>query len=107
MNNKSKEDLLIKYSKSNNKEGVAELLNGTINVNHARYGYTALIHASKLGHTECVELLLKHPNINVNHATNNDGHTALRYASYNGNTECVELLLKHPNINVNYADNNG
>ena len=101
--NKSKEDLLIDYSKSNNIYGVAELLltHPNINVNHAgkRYGYTALIEASERGKIKCVELLLKHPNINVNHAGKRHGETALMYASEKGHTKCIELLLKHPNIN--------
>ena len=53
------------------------------------------------------ELLLKDPNINVNHPDKNYGRTALICASFIGNSECVELLLKHPNINVNHADIEG
>ena len=84
----------------------------TIDVNYADncYGDTALMHASKVGYTECVELLLKQPNINVNHASN-EGWTGLMYASLCDYTytqyQCVELLLNHPNINVNHANNFG
>ena len=50
------------------------------------------------------KLLLKHPNINVNHVDEKHGDTALILASSVDLSECVELLLKHPNINVNHAN---
>ena len=71
-----------------------------MNINHVdKHGNTALTHASKFGKTECVELLLTHGTINVNHVDKKTGHTALMYASTNGYTKCIELLLKHPTIN--------
>ena len=103
MNSKSKEYLLIDYSKSNNIYGVAELLlNDTINVNYAnKDGYTALMIANTWGYSECVELLLKHPNINANYATKIDGWTALHFAAIGKYYPkvIIDLLLKHPNIN--------
>lgn len=45
--------------------------------------------ASFKGHTEVVELLLKHPNVDP---TANDNE-AIRYASCHGHTKIVELLL--------------
>ena len=104
------DDLLIEYSQTGDVKAAESLIleyKDNIDVNHAckRYGYTALIYAIQQqriqdyyhNSPECVELLLKHPNINVNHA-NNCGESALIIASAKGETECLELLLKHPNI---------
>jgi len=53
-----------------------------------------------------VELLLKHPQIDVNVQTLS-GSTALMYATYWGKEKCVELLLNHPGIDVNLQNERG
>ena len=82
------------------------------------YDYTPLIYASEYGHSEVVELLLQHPQIDVN-KRNDYGWTALHRASVTGNSEVVdwtanrghlevvELLLHHPQIDVNIENNDG
>jgi ankyrin repeat protein len=95
---------------------VNELINQGIDVNiQNNNGDNALIYASFNGYKEIVELLLKHPNININtpegihpvNVQNKFGDTALIAASSRLNKEIVELLLKQPNINVEIEDNNG
>ena len=55
-----------------------------------RWGETALLWASYVGHTEVVELLIeKGADINV---LDNNGYTALMWASKKGHTEVVKLL---------------
>ena len=57
----------------------------------AKNGYTALMGASVMGHTDVVELLLdKGASVEEK---DNDGKTALMRASIRGHTEMVELLL--------------
>jgi ankyrin repeat protein len=57
------------------------------------YGWTALMHAARLGNDEIVALLVdKGADIN---AADNDGWTALMRASHRGHTETVKLLLLH------------
>ena len=51
-----------------------------------------LIEASRLGHTETVEMLME-KGADVN-ARNNDGWTALMMASNDGQTETVALLVE-------------
>jgi ankyrin repeat protein len=53
-----------------------------------------------------VELLLKQPGIDVNHA-DEYGYTALIWASVKGHLNIVELLLEQPGIDVNHKNNNG
>jgi ankyrin repeat protein len=70
---------------------------------------TALIEASQCGHTEIVQLLLQHKNINVN-LEDERGQTALYVASQYGHNEIVQLLLNRTDINVNiqaYVDGGG
>ncbi|ORX81437.1 ankyrin, partial [Anaeromyces robustus] len=55
---------------------------------------------------EIVQLLLKHPDIDVNFQ-NNKGFTPLIRAAKDGKKEIVELLLKHPNVDTNVQDNEG
>jgi len=66
----------------------------------------ALIIASETGQTKVVDMLLKHPNIDVN-IRDNLGVTALICASENGHLKVVDMLLNHPNIDVNIQGNNG
>ena len=69
-------------------------------------GWTALMYASRDGHTEIVELLLRVEGIDFN-AKDKNGYTALMSASYNGHTEIVELLLRVEGIDVNTKDKDG
>ena len=56
-------------------------------------GFTPLIIASRLRHTEVVRYLLTHPDIDVNaHTTNYN--TAFLYACAKGNAEIVQMLLE-------------
>ena len=63
------------------------------NIEHkASYGNTALIFASRYGHKEIVQSLLK-ARANIDHK-DSDGWTALMSASSNGHKEVVQSLLK-------------
>ena len=64
---------------------------------------TALMYASKKGHTTCVNLLLK-AGADVN-LKDRDDMTALMYGATNGYDDCVELLLK-AGADVNTKDRN-
>jgi len=81
---------------------VEKLLNKGANVNAQNYnGNTALILASSNGRTEIVEMLLKHPKIDVN-LNDASGYTALMWASNMGHTEIVVMLLeKGADVNAN------
>jgi len=70
---------------------------------HRDYGgATAILTATKLGHTQIVELLLRHSaNCNLPDA---QGLTPLHVAASAGNAELVKLLLSH-GANVTAADN--
>jgi ankyrin repeat protein len=79
-----------------------------IDVNRAKndHGMTPLLKAIVYNIVESVELLLKHPNIDVNKA-NNDGETPLLKAACFGLVEIVRELLAHPGIDVNKTDKDG
>jgi len=65
-------------------------------INHATYiGNTALIFASRRGHTGSVELLIN-AGADLNHASNLGG-TALIFANDRGHTETVAFLENHAN----------
>ncbi|CAO0800480.1 unnamed protein product [Mucor circinelloides] len=53
---------------------------------------TALHEASIIGFTEGVELLLQHPDIDIN-AVDNQGQTAVHCATQANQTECLRILL--------------
>jgi ankyrin repeat protein len=65
---------------------------------------TALLCATIKGNKECVEILLRHPDINVNKEVRY-GYRALVWGIKCKNKECVKMLLKHPDIDVNVKDN--
>ena len=67
-------------------------------------GDSALMLASKAGHSEVVKLLLAN-NAQVD-LTDNDGDSALIYASQEGHSEVVKLLLAN-NAQVDLKDNDG
>ena len=64
---------------------------------------TFLLYASRYGHTEIVEILIK-KGVNVNFK-NNERNTALMYASRKGYTKIVEALLTVEGVNVNFKNN--
>ena len=56
-----------------------------------KYGYTALIVASKLGQKEIAQMLLQNKNIQI-YQKDKIGKTALIWASENGHKEVVQIL---------------
>jgi ankyrin repeat protein len=77
-----------------------ELHFDTIDINcRCYYGSTTLFCiACERDSIEIVQLLLKHPLVDVNYSSNNT--TALQSACYNGRSRIVELLLHDKRINV-------
>ena len=69
-----------------------------------RKGCTPNYYAAQEGHIEIVQLLLQHPNIDVNQHDRQHAITPLFIASIQGHVEIVRLLLLQPNIalNTNY-----
>lgn len=68
-------------------------------------GYSLLIIATELGHTECVDLLLEHGS-NVNHIVNNKvigQTTALKHSCYLGHFDIVDRLVSHGG-DIHYVD---
>ena len=70
-----------------------------INYRENVHEQTPLICAVKGGHSEVVEILLQHENIDPN-AHNKYGNHALSLATYFNHVECVRLLLQHPRIDI-------
>ena len=64
-------------------------------------GRTALMLASSAGQLRIMEMLLDHPNIDVNQLTNFDRVTALYIACSNKQSRAVIHLLKEPRTDVN------
>lgn len=112
--------------KKDRAEIIQALVKAKANVNHANKigdGDTALIRAVRNHDFDGVQLLLKVPRININHA-NNKGNTALivaiqsiRYTYVAGNNEeynnclnsqkILEKLLHTPGINLHHVNKNG
>jgi ankyrin repeat protein len=79
------------------------LLNGAkVNATGDR-GVTALISASRRGHTDVAIELLKHDGIDVNQQDQNGG-TALLIAIRHGHIDIAAELLKHGEVDVNHLD---
>ena len=70
------------------------------------YGETALMIASRKGHLDIVQELVKVEGINVNEK-DMGGWTALIYASNEGDLDIVQELVKVEGINVNETNNDG
>merc|ERR1712210_188752 len=74
-----------------------------------------LLVASERGRAEVVELLLAHPDSDVNkssHRRRAQGNgtwkeTALQIAAYNGNANIVRLLLRCPKTDLTVKDDDG
>ncbi|EAU89679.2 ankyrin repeat domain-containing protein 28 [Coprinopsis cinerea okayama7 len=71
-----------------------------------RSGDSALTLAVKMDHLECVQLLLSHPELDVNEQ-DRSGVTALMEAASLSRLEATRLLLQHPRIDVNSKDGSG
>jgi len=69
------------------------------------YGMTALMWASKNGHKETVDILIKNK-ADVN-AKNNNGNTALMYACVGSKKVKIVEMLIAAGIDVNAKDNSG
>ena len=85
------------------------LLNNTrilVNRKRSTNEATALYQASKYGHFQIVDLILKHPAVDVNLPTL-DRETPLMASTLNGHAEVAKKLLSVVNINVNYATFDG
>ena len=61
-------------------------------------GETALYMAARKDHSEVVNLLLQHEQIDPNRGTTTNGDTPLVIATKRGKTESVRTLLYHPEI---------
>ena len=66
----------------------------------------ALHKAASDNSKEAVALLLDHPGVDVN-AASDGGMTALHFAAFEGHPQIVVLLLKHPGVHVDAATNDG
>ena len=100
---------LLEASKSGNLSKVEFVLKycGGIDINTKDLiGQTPLMCASKHGHSEITQLLLKEDGIEINKA-DEYGRTALHWASRMGNADVVQQLLDATGIDINKADKNG
>ena len=71
-----------------------------------KFGKTALHKAAEEGHKITTELLLSHPDIDIN-AQDNIGQTALHIAVGEDMIDIVHLLLEKDKIDINIRDNFG
>ena len=103
LHNLSTEEIQLVWSSNNlwadtARKGYTKLMkllikNGTIvNIQDNR-GYTALHLASRYGHKDCVELLIKTDGININ-KQDNDNWIALHWASRYHYKKIAKLLIK-------------
>ncbi|CAH0028088.1 unnamed protein product [Clonostachys rhizophaga] len=80
-------------SKYGNKNALEELIEANASVNMKDFvGLTALMLASLNEHVDCVRLLLRHSDINIDQR-DNEGRTALCYAARTCDPEVVAALL--------------
>lgn len=70
-----------------------------LNNGAAEEGWTPLIAASRGGHLEIVEMLVRTPGLDPN-ATDRDGFTALTWAAHEGWVDILALLLTLPGIDL-------
>jgi ankyrin repeat protein len=106
-NLKTENNFLIIASENGHKDIVFFLLKKGIDVNQQDKDlFSALMHASKRGHKEIVQMLLQDKNIRLNQH-DRYGCTALIEASKRGHKEIVQMLLQDKNININKQNENG
>ncbi|KAJ2897080.1 Ankyrin repeat domain-containing protein 50 [Zalerion maritima] len=77
-----------------------------VNVRIEGLKWTPLIMAALDGKVECLSLLLRHADVQVNSATW-AGDSPLTLAARHGKVECLSLLLQHVGIQVNLANRHG
>ena len=98
------EELFLKAASSGRVEEMKEILrsNPAVDVNWTQdlSKWSPLLRACHKGHNSVTELLLAHPDINVNHKHENGG-TPFMMTCYYGSTGCARLLLKDPRVLVN------
>ena len=70
------------------------------NINDFHHGKTLLHYAIELNQFDLVQLLLKHPDIDVN-IKDTDGGTPLRYALRRSRYKIFEFLLQQKNLDLN------
>jgi len=87
-------------------EAVKSLLENNADINQRTRKGTPLIEAIEFNHEEVVEVLLQHPNINVNMKTQL-GHTALHMAIRNCLQSSFDGLLERTSTNVNLQNQKG
>eukprot|EP01083_Nonionella_stella_P270940 917701_1 len=69
--------------------------------------FSPLMCAVRTGDLEMIEILLKHPRINVNYVSSCElGQTVLMVAIENGQIAAARLLLSHPAIDTSYEEDN-
>ena len=68
-----------------------------------RVGWTLLHKAAEYNNVPVVELLLKHPRVNVN-AQTEFGTSPIGIASSYKALECFKIFLDHPNVDLNIMD---
>ena len=101
----TKDQLLVKASKTGNIDQVRLLLDLGVDVNAINDQHkSSLYYASEKGHLEIVILLLQHGA--DSNASDYQSKTPLHKAAQNGNLEIAELLLKNK-ADVNSKDANG
>ena len=83
----------------------ALLKDSRTNPNHCRV-WTPLFFAACKGYTECLKLLLNHPEIDPNQGRH-DSHSPLHEAVRGLKVECVAMLSAHPRINPNKVCSDG
>ena len=80
-----------------------------INCQDQQFGRTGLMWCAWQNQSEAletIEVLLNHPDINVNLKSNHN-ETALMCACYHNNTKLVERIGRVPGLDVNALDNDG
>ena len=79
---------------------------GDVN-NKNELGQTALMAAVRMGHNSIVQVLLYHPQIEINELDSLGG-SALHFAAWANNHEAARMLLLHPGMgSANSMTNNG
>ena len=80
-----------------------------VNVNYAHEGgegKAALHHACEAGHVTIVDILLAHPDIDVNQKTHT-GKTPFFFACFYGKTSCVRAMLHDARVSINERETDG
>ena len=104
------ETALFEAIYGDHEEALKSLLSQTeleINIVHTKQEYrTGLMLAASQGQSNIVEILLGHPNIDVN-AQDSNGDSALCLAAEFGSKETIQILLKKPTIDINKVNHRG